>query len=256
VLTTEGRSYKGTAWYRSRVELRDAPVGPTRLLVPEMGGSDVWVWCNDAYAGHATTERDKPLTVDLTGLLGAGANRFVLRVQGDGGLSLPPVIFAPGDVGDFPDKRTEIPVFPAQWLFRTDPQQVGDKEGWMQPALDESAWRDIPVPAAWEKTAVGDYDGVAWYRVHFTIPATANPQRLLLHFGAVDEEAWVYLNGQFQGENTEKSTGQTVHQIWDKPFALPLKGARAGEGNVLAVKVRDSVGAGGIFHPVRLYQLP
>jgi hypothetical protein len=180
----------------------------------------------------------------------------VLRVQGEGGLSLPPFIFTPTDAADFPDKRVELSVFPAQWLFRLDPQLVGDKEGWQKVAADESRWQPIPVPSAWEKTSVGDYDGVAWYRVRFPIPATAQGKRLILAFGAVDEEAWVYLNGEFQGENTEQSTGQTVHQIWDKPFTMALKSARPGAENVLVVKVRDSTGAGGIFMPVSLYQLP
>jgi hypothetical protein len=256
VVSPAGRNYQGVAWYRCDVLLPAEPTATARLLVPELHKSGVWVWCNGVYAGYAGSAEEKPPTVDLGGRLRQGANRFVLRVEGESGLSLPPFIFTPGDVGDFPDKRAEIPVLPAQWLFRQDPQLVGDKEKWAQPVVDEKAWRAIPVPAAWEKTAVGEYDGMAWYRVRFTLPATAEGKRLVLHFGAVDEEAWVYLNGEFQGEHTEKSTGQTVHQIWDKPFTIRLKGARAGQENVLAVKVRDSLGAGGIFLPVRLYQIP
>lgn len=256
VLTPEDRPYQGVAWYRCDLDLPAAPEGSPRLLIPELEGSEIWVWCNDAFAGYASAADDKPITVPLGGLLRSGRNRLAFRVMGAGGLCLPPVVILPADPGAFPDSRQELRVFPAQWLFRTDPSQAGDAEGWAREALDESAWRPIPVPAAWEKTPVGEYDGVAWYRVHFALPAEADPGRLLLQFGAVDEETWVYLNGEFQGEHTEASTGETVHQIWDKPFALRLKGARSGQDNVLAVKVRDSVGAGGIFRPVRLYQAP
>lgn len=255
VLTQRGRCYSGLGWYGVDVKLAQAPE-VARLLMPELTGSVVWLWCNGQYAGMTTKEQDSPLSVNLSGLLKPGANRFVLRVQGEGGLTLPPFIFVPADAADFPDKRVELPVFPAQWLFRIDPKLVGEQEGWQKVELDQSAWQPIAVPAAWEKTPVGEYDGVAWYRVRFTIPETAKDKRLVLQFGAVDEEAWVYLNGELQGENTEKSTGQTVHQIWDKPFTIKLTDARVGAENVLAVKVRDSLGAGGIWMPVRLYMIP
>jgi hypothetical protein len=256
IVTPQGRPYRGVAWYRSEVGLQNAPAGAVRLLVPELAGSGVWVWCNGAYAGYAGGTDDKPLSVDLTGLLRQGTNALVLRVDGDSGLSLPPFIFTPGDAADFPDKRHELSVFPAQWLFRLDPHQAGDKEGWAKAGQDDTGWQAIPVPSAWEKTPVGAYDGDAWYRVRFTVPAAMEGRRLVLHFGAVDEEAWVYLNGELQGEHTTASTGQTVHQIWDKPFAIPLQNARAGQENTLVVKVRDSLGAGGIFLPVKLYEIP
>ena len=144
-------------------------------------------------------------------------------------------------------------VLPDQWAFKQDPRDVGRQEKWYASALDESDWRAIRVPSAWEET-VGPYDGFAWYRARFAIPAELKGQRLVLKFGGADEQAWVYLNGQRVGERTTESTGKTVGEIWNVPFELPVPAAhvRWGAPNLLAVRVHDSKFAGGLFRGVRL----
>ena len=47
-----------------------------------------------------------------------------------------------------------------------------------------------------------------------------------LHFGAVDEEAWLYLNGKLFFEHTVESTGFMPEELWITPFIVPLKRAR------------------------------
>lgn len=147
----------------------------------------------------------------------------------------------------------EAAVLPGQWAFREDPAQVGRQQQWYAPGLDEGGWRTIRVPSAWEDT-IGPYDGYAWYRARFTVPAELRGRRLVLSFGGVDEQAWVYLNGQLVGERTTESTGKTVGEIWDAPFELPVPADRVqwGGSNVLAVLVHDSTFAGGLFRGVRL----
>lgn len=255
-VTPQGRPYRGVGWYRVSVEL-DEQTGRTRwLYLPDLRGSSVTVWCNGHFAGHLAKAAGGDPVVKLGRLLQPGTNELVLRVDGGGGLGLPPLVVEPaGDLALW-DEAQELQVFPARWRFRTDPAEVGEREGWQSEELDDSSWQMQPVPAWWEDTAVGDYDGVGWYRVRFLLPAEAAQRRLVLHFGAVDEEAWVYLNGELIGEHTAASTGQTVHQIWDQPFLVPVGNARPGEWNVLAVKVRDSQLKGGIFRPVGLYVLP
>ena len=44
-------------------------------------------------------------------------------------------------------------------------------------------------------------DQKLWYRRTFTVPTAWNGQRVLLHFGAVDWETQVYINGQFIGSH-------------------------------------------------------
>ena len=99
VLTDEGRPYDGVAWYRVELDLPQRPRGPVRLFIPELKGSDVWVWVNGRFADHTTTPKRWVLKADppaeLTDLLQPGKNVLVFRVKGMGGFSLPPFLFTP-----------------------------------------------------------------------------------------------------------------------------------------------------------------
>ncbi len=80
------------------------------------------------------------------------------------------------------------------WDFALDPDAR-----WHVPAQVE--WKAvIQVPFAPETQASGiGYDGfykACWYRRRFDAPARADGDRLLLHFGAVDYAATVWVNGQ------------------------------------------------------------
>ena len=247
VVTAEGRPYAGVGWYRVRLNWTGSAEEAVGLYVPGLRGKALWLWVNGQQVGYLVSSDDPPV-IELSGVLQPGANDLVFRVDGSGGLVLPPFIFRSGA-----GRLTEIPVFPGQWLFRVDPQDVGQRENWQRPDLPEGDWRAIPVPAAWEQTPVGPYDGYAWYRVRFRLPAEVSGKELVLRFGGVDEQAWVYLDGKFIGEHTEKSTGETVHQIWDKPFEYKLGQLAAPGEHVLAVRVHDSLMAGGLHRPVRLF---
>ncbi len=246
VVTAEGRPYEGVGWYRFSMNWKGGTGERVSLFAPDRRGAALWVWVNGHFAGYLPADAQSPV-IDLAAEFASGPNELVVRADGAGGLALPPFLFRPTG-----KRLTEVSVFPGQWLFRTDPQEQGLAENWHRPGLDESAWQAIPVPAAWEQTAVGPYDGYAWYRVRFTPPAELSGRELALRFGAVDEQAWVYLNGELVGEHTTASTGRTVHQIWDEAFDIPATNLRPGEENMLAVRVHDSLMAGGIHRPVRL----
>ena len=91
---TEGRPYRGIGWYRTSVDAGDEVSGPVSLYGPDLRGSALWVWLNGKFAGYLTAG-DNPPTVDLTGRLDAGSNDLVLRVDGGGGLGLPPFLYQP-----------------------------------------------------------------------------------------------------------------------------------------------------------------
>lgn len=150
---------------------------------------------------------------------------------------------------------TELNLLPDTWRFRLDPENEGVAEDWFAADVNGNKWREIPVPAWWEKTDVGQYDGYAWYRVEFELPEEIDGALQLL-FSGVDEQAWVYLNGQPVGERTSESTGLEPADYWDEPFTVSLGEAwRPGE-NTLAVRVHDRERAGGIFQPVKLLAVP
>jgi hypothetical protein len=154
------------------------------------------------------------------------------------------------------DWRTLPDPLPAEawgaWKFRTDPLEQGLRDGWHKPQADETGWSPMPVPAWFEETDAGPYHGMAWYRVHLAVPAAWEGKPIRILFGAVDEEAWVYLNGKPLTEHTVASEGKSINEIYDLPFRADAPPAAVvyGGQNVLAVRVRNAVGGGGISRPV------
>ncbi|WP_197028393.1 glycoside hydrolase family 2 protein [Bacillus sp. EB01] len=88
-----------------------------------------------------------------------------------------------------------------EWDFAFDDNNIGIKEKWFQ---KENAFdRKITVPFAYQTKLSGINDSrfhdQVWYRREFTVPKSWDHQRVMLHFGAVDYRAWVYVNGQYAG---------------------------------------------------------
>jgi hypothetical protein len=154
------------------------------------------------------------------------------------------------------DDAPELVSLPGTWAFQTDPGNAGVADEWFAADLDDSGWQRVRVGQTWE-ASIGPYDGYAWYRTRVTLPAQLPEGKLALQFGGVDEQAWVFVNGKPIGERTVKSTGRTVGEIWEEPFAveLPRDVLRPGAENVLAVRVHDSAFAGGIYRAVKLIQV-
>ncbi len=139
------------------------------------------------------------------------------------------------------------------WLVRPDPDGVGDAEQWYAPDLDDGAWRKLRTPGFWEEAGVGmdGYDGVAWLRTHFTVDRPVPEKGLELVLGAVDDEDWTYLNGQALGHRGQDTDPEDYWSV-ERRYPVPAGLLRQGD-NVLAVKVRDLRGGGGIGKgPVRL----
>lgn len=82
------------------------------------------------------------------------------------------------------------------WRFDFDDSNSGLNDCW----YDQHTFnRTIQVPFAFQTNLSGisdtDFHDVVWYEKDFELPAKWNNQRLLLHFGAVDYRAWVWVNG-------------------------------------------------------------
>ena len=96
----------------------------------------------------------------------------------------------------------------------------------------------------WE-SQIGSYDGIAWYRIKTKLPELPKDKKIYLRFEAIDESAWVYVNGKEIGSfiyDAEKNPDS-----WKEAMSFEITDAvRSGKENVIAVKVQDLSGAGGI----------
>ena len=145
------------------------------------------------------------------------------------------------------------------WTFRADPLERGVKERWYGTEVNASDWAPVKVPAFWAETkAVGNYQGYAWYRTTFTVPASWKGRAVRILFAGVDEQAWVYVNGRLVKEHSVKSEGKGINDLWEEPFAAaaPPDCLAYGKPNVLAVRVQNARANGGIWRPVVLHAPP
>ncbi len=124
------------------------------------------------------------------------------------------------------------------WNFRFDPDSAGEQMRWEKSGHVSRAGSTIQVPYPWESVLSGqgrtDYKGAGWYERDIEIPTDWEGLDPVLHFGAVDWEARVWLNGQLVAE----------HGNGYLPFACNLRGRVApGESARLTVRAYDSADA-------------
>ena len=131
-----------------------------------------------------------------------------------------------------PDRvRAEWMTLNGAWRFRFDPENEGRKERWYRrPDFPLT----IEVPFAYQSALSGvepkDHCDVIWYAREICVPESMAAGRILLHFGAVDYRADVWLGGQYLGG----------HEGGYTPFAFDLTDiVRAGEACTLVVRCED-----------------
>ena len=86
------------------------------------------------------------------------------------------------------------------WDIIFDDKNEGNASGWMRSDVFEAhdKRQEIHVPCAWE-TYKKDYEGVAFYRKVFDLPASWKGKVIRLQFGAVNYLAEVWLNDEVVG---------------------------------------------------------
>ncbi|MGD9496140.1 MAG: DUF4838 domain-containing protein [Armatimonadota bacterium] len=137
---------------------------------------------------------------------------------------------------------------PEMWLFRTDPEGIGEQQQWFLPGKVDENWKPISTHRAWEEQGY-EHNGYGWYALDVVLPAGSGKPVWLL-FEAVDETCDVWINGEWVG----KSKGD-IGVLWDKPVAVEITAKyRPGETNHIVVRVHDERYAGGIWKPVSLME--
>lgn len=100
------------------------------------------------------------------------------------------------------------------WGFAYDDDGVGLNEGWQQ--REDVYTRTIVVPFPPESSAsgIGDtsFHPTVWYRRAFQAPEQLDGKRLLLHCGAIDYRAQVWVNGQLVA----------IHEGGQTPFSADI----------------------------------
>lgn len=118
-----------------------------------------------------------------------------------------------------------------QWQFAYDDADAGRDQRWQDDAARFDRTITVPFPPESELSGIGDtaYHPVLWYRRTFSANAPAGT-RLLLHFGAVDYRASVWVNGNLVA----------THEGGHTPFFADITASLVPEGEqVVVVRAED-----------------
>jgi cephalosporin-C deacetylase-like acetyl esterase len=134
------------------------------------------------------------------------------------------------------------------WKFST-----GDNPKWSEPKFNDKKWKDIEVQKGWESAGYPDYDGFGWYRIRVVIPSELREgayveakKYLGLFLGAIDDADETYFNGKLIGKMGQMPPSAATAWSEDRNYRIPLDLIRWDKENVIAVRVHDSGGGGGL----------
>ena len=109
---------------------------------------------------------------------------------------------------------------------------------WKEQNFDDSRWPKMIVPKLWEQQAPGDFDGVVWFRKTVTISAADAGKPAVIELAMIDDADVCFVNGVKIGN----TSGYNV----SRKYAVPAGTLKEGK-NIIAVRVEDTGGGGGIY---------
>lgn len=122
-----------------------------------------------------------------------------------------------------------------EWQFEIDDQGDGEQRG-LSSGKDLAAKITVPFCPESKLSGIGRYELMknVWYRRHFELPASMKGQRVRLHFGGVDYQAWVWVNGILAG----------THVGGNVAFAFDITGLLRDGNNEIVVRAFDDTASG------------
>jgi len=158
-------------------------------------------------------------------------------------------LFAQGKVigSSIPIQRmgaSNVQSFDEDWLFsrfglQADGTTLSEPPGMENPVVNDENWRKLDLPHDWAiegpfrielagETGKLPYQGIGWYRKHFSIPASDASKRIFIDFDGAMAYAQIWLNGKYIGT---WPYGYSSFRMDLTPYL------KFGEKNVLAVRL-------------------
>lgn len=124
-----------------------------------------------------------------------------------------------------------------EWFYKLDKNQVGITGKWFEGKIEYDG--RINVPGFFEGQINKEFDGWIWYFKVFDFNEKVD-SKIALYCEAIDDDASIWLNGEFIGE----------HQGYSESFYFEISQKINQGKNFLAILVKDYGGPGGIYKPL------
>ncbi len=149
-------------------------------------------------------------------------------------------------IEDLPPLTNTVPELEAvtgQWRFHP-----GDDAAWKERELNDSDWQPVTLPDNWEHHSSHTNDNVyGWFRRKLELQADCRGKDFDLLLGQIDDVDEVFLNGaRLGGTGAFPPDYRTAHTI-ARRYRVPASLVRGDGADVLAVRVFDGDGNGGML---------
>ena len=143
----------------------------------------------------------------------------------------------------------------------------GDDMSWAKPEMDDASWSEIDITKPWDKQGFPqNTKSYGWYRIHVTIPKSVfqgsdQQNALILNMPKADDVDECYMNGHLIGATGRMPTNPAgyfgaVNDVRTYVADVKRDGihstssaqVRLDEDNVIAVRVYNRGGSGGLFN--------
>lgn len=121
-----------------------------------------------------------------------------------------------------------------KWTATVDPPSAQLKYN-SDPDLETDDWLDVAVPKPWQETAIGDFQGLVWFRHWLDVPNEWADKELRLALSSINEIDITWINGRLIGCNQLKGT---------RTYSLDRHALRPGK-NLLTVAILCKEGPAG-----------
>jgi sialate O-acetylesterase len=116
--------------------------------------------------------------------------------------------------------------------------KADEAKQWSSISFTDSKWPTMTLPDLWEEKALGDLDGVVWFRKKFSIPKADAGKAATLQLAMIDDIDETFINGV--------QVGSTKAYNEKRSYAIGADRLKEGE-NVIAIRVTDTGGGGGVY---------
>lgn len=125
-------------------------------------------------------------------------------------------------------------------LNALDMGQISTESNWQNPGMLADDWSSAQLPGIWEKSEIGNYDGIVWYRKTVNVPDSLSQMSWTLSLGCLDDMDQTWINGIKVGE-MENPGSFRKYQVSDQTIHSGI--------NVIVVRIFDLHGDGGFVGP-------